>query len=52
MFKSLKNIRRSWNEFVKYDAETEALNGASDRIDVEMIHRSFAKNARRNPYGY
>ncbi|MCX5495448.1 hypothetical protein OSH11_12085 [Kaistia dalseonensis] len=51
MFKTLKKMSRSWNSYLHYDAETEALNSAGDRIDVELIHRNFSKNSRR-PFGY
>lgn len=52
MFKSLKTIRRNWHNFVHFDPESEALKDAGDRIDIELIHRSFAKQNRRGPFGY
>jgi hypothetical protein len=51
MFKTLKKLRKSWTSYAAYDAETEALNDAGDRIDVELIHRNFSKQNRR-PFGY
>ncbi|MCX5512474.1 hypothetical protein [Kaistia algarum] len=52
MFPTLKKLRQGLRDYMSYDAETEALNQAGDQIEVEMIHRRFAKQSRRGRYGY
>ena len=51
MFPTLKKLRQSWRDYVNYDPETAALNQAGDQIEVEMIHRRFARS-RRDRSGY
>lgn len=51
MFPTLKKLRKSWREYLSYDPETEALNQAGDQIEVEMIHRRFARR-RGDRFGY
>ena len=52
MFPSLKKLRHNVRQYFAYDPETEALNQAVDRIEIEMIHRRFSKNQNRGPFGY
>jgi hypothetical protein len=51
MFPSLKKLRQSWRDYMSYDPEAEALSQASDQIEIEMIHRRFARQ-RRSGNGY
>lgn len=51
MFPTLKSLRQSWKNYVNYDPEAAALSQAGDQIEVEMIHRRFARQ-RRDRFGY
>lgn len=51
MFPSLKKLRQTWRDYLNYDPEAEALKEAGDRIEVEMIHRRFARR-RSTGTGY
>jgi hypothetical protein len=52
MFKSLKNLRRSWSSYVNYDPAAERLAQAGDLIDLEMIQRDLDRRGRRDFSGY
>ena len=42
----IDKLRRNWRNFAQHDPEAAALDEAVDRIEVEMIHRRFARNNR------
>jgi hypothetical protein len=52
MFERLKSVRSYLARYAPVDPEIAALNEAGDRIDVELIHRHYARNRRWNPFGY
>ena len=51
MFPFIDRLRQQFRHAAERDPETEALNQAVDRFEVEMIHRRFARQNRgRNGY--
>ena len=42
----IEKLRRNLRNFAHHNPEAEALDQAVDRIEVEMIHRRFARQDR------
>ncbi len=42
----IDRLRRNWRTLTDHNPEADALNQAVDRIEVEMIHRRFARQNR------